>query len=102
MLYRFDFFTFVALNGKPSIKDNKGQLIPNNTVYHINPGKNLYFNCEGITGKPKIPIIWTESNGTTERVLKGEDGVTPGTCSKLTFHITCADLGLGQGLFRLP
>lgn len=71
----------LALNGQPSIKDSKDHLVPNNTVYHLTPGDNVMFTCEGVTGKPRIPILWMESNGTAEKVLKDADGVAAGTRS---------------------
>lgn len=71
-------FSFLALNGRPAIKDRKNKLVPNNTIYYIKPGEHIFFNCEGITGKPRIPILWTESKGTTQRVMKESDGVVAG------------------------
>ncbi|XP_078318188.1 uncharacterized protein LOC111120218 [Crassostrea virginica] len=71
-------FVVKSLNGQPSIKDSKDHIVPNNTVYHLTPGDNVMFTCEGVTGKPRIPILWMESNGTAEKVLKDADGVAAG------------------------
>ncbi|XP_062607913.1 uncharacterized protein LOC134269725 [Saccostrea cucullata] len=71
-------FIVKSLNGEPTIKDKHDQVVSNNTVLHKRPGGFIFFNCEGATGKPKIPIIWTESNRTTERVLKERDGAVSG------------------------
>ncbi|XP_061166039.1 uncharacterized protein LOC133174963 [Saccostrea echinata] len=71
-------FIVKSLNGEPTIKDKQDRVVPNNTALHIRTGGFIYFNCEGVTGKPKIPIVWTESNGTTERVLKEGDGAVSG------------------------